>query len=82
MVQFNDWCLSVDEQVGNHFRRVMSGQAANIAVGVDATAALVPGHYAAEDHVARALARLRAEVSQDVGQIDITYLGPDDLSGG
>lgn len=58
MVQFNDWCLSVDEQVGNHFRRVMSGQAANIAVGVDATAALVPGHYAAEDHVARALARL------------------------
>lgn len=25
---------------------------------------------------------IRAEVSQDVGQIDITYLGPDDLSGG
>jgi hypothetical protein len=24
---------------------------------------------------------LRAQVAQDVGKIDITYLGPDDLSG-
>ncbi|CUW40610.1 protein of unknown function [Magnetospirillum sp. XM-1] len=58
MVQFNDWCLSVDEQIGNHFRRVMTGQAASLPNGIQATAAVVPGHYASEEQVARALARL------------------------
>lgn len=58
MAQFNDWCLSVDERVGNHFRRVMTGQAASLATGIQATAAIVPGHYASEEQVARALARL------------------------
>lgn len=58
MAQFNDWCLSVDEPIGNHFRRVMTGQAANLAAGVQATAAIVPGHYASEEQMARAFARL------------------------
>jgi hypothetical protein len=58
VAQFNDWCLSLDEQVGSHFRRVMTGQAAMLNTGVHATAAIVPGHYASEEHVARALARL------------------------
>lgn len=58
MAQFNDWCLSVDEWVGNHFRRVMTGQAASLATGIKATAAILPGHYASEEQVARALARL------------------------
>ncbi|WP_421611987.1 Hachiman antiphage defense system protein HamA [Agrobacterium tumefaciens] len=58
MTQFNDWCLSVDEPVGNHFRRVMTGQAAGLATGIQATAAIVPGHYASEESVARALSRL------------------------
>ncbi|WP_093209964.1 Hachiman antiphage defense system protein HamA [Variovorax sp. YR750] len=58
MAQFNDWCFSVDEQVGNHFRRVMTGQAASIPIGIQATAAIVPAHYASEEQVARALARL------------------------
>ena len=58
MAQFNDWCVSVDEPVGNHFRRVMIGQAASLPTGVQATAAIVPGHYASEEQVARALARL------------------------
>lgn len=58
MAQFNDWCLSVDEQVGNHFRRVMTGQAAQLPTGIQATAAIVPAHYASEEQVARALARL------------------------
>ena len=58
MVQFNDWCVSADGQVGNHFRRVMTGQGGNLATGVQATAAVVPGHYASEEHVARALRRL------------------------
>ncbi|WP_260691846.1 hypothetical protein [Rhizobium leguminosarum] len=58
MTQFNDWCLSIDEPIGNHFRRVMTGQAANLATGIQATAAIVPGHYASEESVARALSRL------------------------
>jgi len=58
MPQFNDWCVTVDEPIGNHFRRVMTGQAANIPTGIQATAAIVPAHYASEEHVARALARL------------------------
>lgn len=58
MPQFNDWCISVDAPVGNHFRRVMTGQAANLATGIQATAAIVPTHYASEEHVARALVRL------------------------
>lgn len=58
MAQFDDWCISVDETIGTHFRRVMTGQAASLAAGVQATAAIVPGHYAAEEQVARALTRL------------------------
>lgn len=58
MAQFNDWCMSVDEPIGNHHRRVMTGQAAHLAVGIQATAAIVPSHYASEEQVARALARL------------------------
>jgi len=36
----------------------MTGQAAHLETGIQATAAIVPGHYASEEHVARAFARL------------------------
>lgn len=58
MAQFNDWCVSVDGPVGTHHRRVMTGQAASLATGIQATAAIVPAHYASEEQLARALARL------------------------
>lgn len=58
MAHFNDWCLSVDEPVGQHLRKVMTAQAASLPTGIQATAAIVPGHYASEEQVARALARL------------------------
>ena len=58
MAQFNDWCLSVDEPVGNHHRQVMTGHAAKLATGIQATAAIVPAHYASEEQVGRAFARL------------------------
>ncbi|MGO4704119.1 Hachiman antiphage defense system protein HamA [Dyella sp. 2RAB6] len=58
MVQFDDWCISVDAPIGVHYRRVMTGQVASLGVGIQATAAIVPSHYASEEHVARALARL------------------------
>jgi hypothetical protein len=36
----------------------MTGQAASLPTGIQVTAAIVPGHYASEEQVARALARL------------------------
>jgi len=63
MPQFNDWCLAVDAPVGNHLRRVMTGQAVNLATGIQATAAIVPAHYASEEQVARGLARLGKSAS-------------------
>ena len=58
MVQFNDLCDCADEPVGNHFHRVLTGQIANRQTGVEATASVIPGHYASEERIARALARL------------------------
>lgn len=58
MAQFNDWCLLVDEPVGNHLRQVITGQSSKLSIGIQATAAVIPGHYASEEQVARALARL------------------------
>lgn len=58
MAQFNNWCGSSDEQVGNHHSRVITAQPERVEVGVGATAAIVPGHYASEEHIARALRRL------------------------
>lgn len=58
MAQFNDWCSSIDGKVGNHFRRVMTGNAAALESGIAATAAIVPGHYASEERMVHALRRL------------------------
>jgi hypothetical protein len=58
MVQFNDWCNSADTPVGNHHLRIMTGRPVDSAVGVQVTASAVPSHYAAEERVARVLARL------------------------
>lgn len=58
MVQFNDWCDGVDTPLGNHHLHVKTGRAANRLTGIQLSAAVVPGHYAAEERVARALRRL------------------------
>lgn len=55
MVQFANWCTSADTKVGTHHMRVLTGSAAHFAFGVNATAAIVPGHYASEEHFARLL---------------------------
>ena len=55
MVQFAIWCTSVDTKVGAHDMRVLTGSAAQLALGINATAAIVPGHYASEEHFARVL---------------------------
>jgi hypothetical protein len=58
MSRFDEWCVSADELVGNHVNRIISAQAANLDTGIQATAEIIPGHYASEEHLARALARL------------------------
>ena len=58
MVQFNDWCTGADMPVGTHTLRVIAVDPARRDIGVGATAAIIPEHYAAEEHVARILASL------------------------
>lgn len=67
MVQFNDWCDFSDTPIGDHNVKVITSRPADILTGINATAAVVPGHYAAEERVARALARLgKAEAAKMV----------------
>lgn len=58
MVKFNDWCRSAKAAIGNHGLYVLTGEPAKLTAGIEATAAVIPGHYAAEEHVSRVLARL------------------------
>lgn len=58
MVQFNDWCDTTEEDIGNHRLKVMTGNAVNLNTGIEITANIVPSHYASEEQIARALVRL------------------------
>ncbi|MBV8660450.1 MAG: DUF1837 domain-containing protein [Burkholderiales bacterium] len=58
MAQFNDWCSTIDLNVGNHRLRVLTGNPDDLAVGIQATAAVIPGHYVDATRIARALNRL------------------------
>ena len=58
MSVFDGWCSHLDPPMEDHFLRVMTGQPADLGRGIQATARVVPGHYASEEHVARALRRL------------------------
>ena len=58
MVQFNDWCITANAVVGDHNLCILTGEIDKLATGIGETAAVVPGHYAAEEQVSRALARL------------------------
>jgi hypothetical protein len=58
MAQFNAWCTTNDTTIGAHALTILSGDAARIDIGVGATAAIIPEHYAAEEQISRILARL------------------------
>lgn len=58
MVQFHAWCGENLSNVGPHQLRILTGSAAQLHFGINATAAIVPGHYASEEHVARVLRKL------------------------
>lgn len=58
MVQFHAWCGETHSKVGPHDLRVLTGKAEQLDFGIDAAAAILSGHYASEEHVARVLRKL------------------------
>jgi hypothetical protein len=58
MVNFPNWCDHAEETHGAHTLQVVTARPAETGLGCDAVAAVVPGHYAAEEQVARILRRL------------------------
>ena len=58
MVDFPNWCDRADEAHGLHALQIVTARPADTNFGRDAVAAIVPGHYAAEEQVARILRRL------------------------
>lgn len=57
-MQFNDWCDAADTPVGNHHVRVLTARAADSQTAIQLSALAIPGHYATEERIARAFARL------------------------
>ncbi|MCY4541152.1 MAG: SAVED domain-containing protein [Rhodobacteraceae bacterium] len=58
-LQFDVWCDFADIVVGKHRLFLIDGDPAKLSEGVSETAAILPGHYASEKHIARVFDRLR-----------------------
>jgi hypothetical protein len=58
MCAFADWCTDAEQEVGDHSLAVLTAVAANLHVGRDAAAAIVPTHYASEERIADMLEKL------------------------
>lgn len=58
MVDFPNWCDRADEAHGVHALHVVTARPADTGLGCDAVAAVVAGHYAGEEQIARILRRL------------------------
>lgn len=58
MTNFAKWCLSQIESEGSHEIVIVSEKSGQRLVGIDSIAAVVPGHYASAERVARLLKKL------------------------
>jgi hypothetical protein len=58
MVNFPDWCDEAVENLASGALRVVNTRPADLPIGQAAIAAIIPGHYAAEEQIARILRRL------------------------
>lgn len=58
MVQYLTWCTNTQTAVGVHQMHVLTGSTANLHLGIAATAAVIPGHYASEERIAHVLRQL------------------------
>lgn len=70
-IQFNVWCSSTNSTVDNHSLCILTGNPASLAIGIQATAAVVPTHYAAEEQISRALNRLGKKGAAALVQIQL-----------
>lgn len=68
MIQFNDWCIEVEEEVKEHLLKVLTGNSDKLDVAIESTANIVSSHYATEEHIARALTRLGKTAAADLIQ--------------
>ena len=57
-IQFNAWCKSTKVPFGKHDLCLLTGEPAKVATGIEATAAVVPGHYVSGTQISQAFARL------------------------
>lgn len=58
MPKLGEWCARKDSQVSKHSIISFDADPSKVAQGIDAVAAVVPGHYASASRVARILGRL------------------------
>jgi hypothetical protein len=58
MLEFTTWCEDAQEATGSHSFRALCADSTKLEAPKSAIAALVPTHYAAEEHIARVLQRL------------------------
>lgn len=58
MIEFDEWCDATVEVVNGHELKVLSGSDDDLADAQDKVAAIIPAHYASEEHIAGVLERL------------------------
>ena len=58
MINFVAWCDTLESKVAGHSLTVMEGRSIDLAIARKSLAAVIPTHYAAEEHIARILERL------------------------
>jgi hypothetical protein len=68
MIQFDDWCDEFEEEIEGHQLKVITGNPDRLEIGIEATASIVSSHYASEEHIARAFARLGKTAAADLIQ--------------
>lgn len=64
-MDFDDWCECIEWDINGHYLTVLTADDRHLPGACDEVAALIPTHYAAEEHIARILERLgKAEAAQ------------------
>jgi hypothetical protein len=69
MMEFDEWCEATDEVVNGHDLTVLSGSDDHLVDAQDKVAAIVPAHYASEEHVAHVLVRLGKAAAAEFGRL-------------
>lgn len=71
MVQFESWCAVEVSPQKKHYIQTLSANPEQLEFGIRATAEVVPGHYLAENRVARVFARLGKHAAAQLVQEEL-----------